>query len=129
MALLRIYAHALGTSLSVRLEGESNRHGRHGNIQRSAEVDWHGRRGIRHRRDHRAENTHDTVAGDGDTVAGRTMGRRQDFRGVGIERSVVDVEAEADEARKGYVLRLGADLGVREEEGHLRRGMSAKIVG
>jgi hypothetical protein len=46
---------------------------------------------------------------------------RQDFRGIGVECAVVDVETETYEAGEGHVLGFCADLSVCEEEGHLRK--------
>ena len=49
------------------------------------------------------------------------MSRRQDFRGVGVERSVVDVQTEANEAAEGDVLSFGTDLGICEKECHSKQ--------
>ena len=38
------------------------------------------------------------------------MRTRQHLRRIRVQRAVVDIKAEVDDARKGHILRLGADL-------------------
>lgn len=50
------------------------------------------------------------------------MSRGEDFRSVGVECTVVNVEGEANHAIEGDVLGLRSDLGGREEECHCDQG-------
>ena len=46
------------------------------------------------------------------------MRRGQDFWGVSVQRTVVNIQGETYCAAEADVLVLGSDLGVGEEEGH-----------
>lgn len=67
-------SHHLTTSPAHRLVREHSRHTSHNNIQRSADVNRHGRRRVSARRNASADNAHDSVETDGDTIAGAAVG-------------------------------------------------------
>jgi hypothetical protein len=65
-----------------------------------------------------ANDSHDAVESDRDSVACATVRRRQDFRRVGVQRAVVDVNTEADSASEAQILGVGSYLGVSKEKYH-----------
>lgn len=79
------------TSPAHRLVREDSRHTSHNNIQRGANVDRHRRRCVGASRNASADNTHDSIQANRNTVAGTTVGGREDFGRIGVECAIVDI--------------------------------------
>ena len=79
------------TSPAHRLVREDSRHTSHDNIQRGANVDRHRRRRVGAGRNASADNTHNSIQANRDTVAGTTVGGREDFGRISVECAIVDV--------------------------------------
>lgn len=101
---------SLRTPPPVRLERKTHRNPRHDDVQRRADVNRDGRPRPRVRRHDGADDPHDPVPADGKPVARAAVRRGQDLGRVRVQRAVVDVEAEVDDAGEGCVLGLRADL-------------------
>jgi hypothetical protein len=112
----------LRTSLSVRLERKRRSNSGHSDIQRSAEINRHTRRRISICSNNRRHNPHDPVTSHRDTVSSSTMSGGQDLRRISVQRPVVNIQTETDQAGKCHILSFCADLGVGEEEGHGEQG-------
>jgi hypothetical protein len=84
----------------------------HDDVERRADVDRHGRRRVRVRRDDRGHDPHHAVARDRDAVPRRAVRGREDLGRVRVQRAVVDVEREVDCAAEAEVLPLRAHLRV-----------------
>jgi hypothetical protein len=62
--------------------------------------------------------THDTIKGDGETISGSTMSSGENLWRICIQTTVVDVDAEGDNAAKGNVLVRSMNCRVAKEECH-----------
>jgi hypothetical protein len=95
--------HVLRTPTSIGLEWKRDSNGRHENIQRSTNVNRHCASCVCNCCNYSAQDAHDAVASDGDAVARAAVRAGQDFRCVGVERAVVNIEAEVNDAGKRYL--------------------------
>jgi hypothetical protein len=108
----------------------------HPDIECSTQIDWGVSAGISISSDERRDQSHNSVASDGDSVSSSTMRTWEHFRGVCVKlvsrqylgrrearvmktyTTIVDVDKKGDCRCKPHILRGGAYSRVGEEEGH-----------
>lgn len=108
--------------MAIRLEWECSRHPSHSDEERGADVNRRRCRSIGFSGNNCRNDTHNAVARDGNAVSSATVSARQYLRGVGIERSVINVDAECNETGEDEILHRCFDCRIREKEGHGDKG-------
>lgn len=104
---------SVGEGLSIRRESEG--------ILRSTYKNRHRSAGVGNSRNNGAHDAHKTVECDADTISGGSVRGGQDLWCIGVEGTVIDIEAERDGAVEAQILRSRPDLSICEEENHCTR--------
>ena len=102
----------------LRLERKQGSNTGHDNKEGRTDIDGNRCRRVRVCSHDGGHDAHDTIEGDGGSVAGGPVARRQDLRAVCVESAVVDVDCEGDGAAEPNILRVVAHRCVCEEEYH-----------